>query len=49
MLSLGCLGYSNVPVGVHEICPQPKHSESMCYYISLESLSRQFSNAPMIN
>ena len=23
MSGLGCLGYLNVPVGVHEICPQP--------------------------
>ena len=38
----GCLGYPNV-------CPQPKLSKSICYYISLESLSRQLSNAPMIN
>ena len=33
MLSLGCLGYPNVPMGVYEICPQPKLSESMCYHI----------------
>ena len=32
MLDLGCSGYPNVLLGIHEICPQPKFSKR-CYYI----------------
>ena len=31
MSGLRCSGYPNAPVGVHEICPQPKLSKSMCH------------------
>ena len=48
ILSFGCTVYPEVPLGIHEICPKPKYSIIMGYYISLETLSHKLSNAPII-
>jgi len=48
ILGFGCSGYSEVHLGIHEICLQQKSSILMGYYISLECLSHQLSNAPII-